>query len=426
LEGYIATADFKLKFNPTDCGTQSDNADSNWCTIAMVEKMGADDQTQRCTGNAGNECETGTLSLTAGALALETGICNMKDRENIYFFKNSVSGNCGVTVTDISGIHDDGNDKSRYLLAYEITVHTLTDAGNVADSTADLMQGKLPAFEITYSAFAQTLTSVTGYINQSGASDVDFDSCYPACGPGNADTITLDAGRGGGTYQMEVGNTQSIGTSTTMSVFISEQGNQPDGTFDLTYKCESDVSTVPVINAYSNSAGSTSLTVGSAFWNLYDIVYLTDGSVSSYHKITAVSGGDTIATIEPAWAGAAGPTSGEMGVFYSDPYNEFGVSEACLASREYTTSPISPFDSAADIKTKLKALSDVIVDVNTERNFYDVGTTASPINKVGYTWTVTFYKNHGDLNEMVLGSTNLLMTSSSGSKVNAVSTPTAG
>jgi len=144
--------------------------------------------------------------------------------------------------------------------------------------------------------------------------------------------------------------------------FELTQGNQPDGTFKLTYTCEAD----------SQSLSSVSITekgfkvILPVEYELYQ--YLRLGT--SYHRIVAnISMFE--AEIYPAYISSQLITSSstititdaEYGFFYSDPTNDYGVSESCYNSREYTTSIISTVDTEVDIRVKVRALSDVISQV---------------------------------------------------------------
>jgi hypothetical protein len=156
----------------------------------------------------------------------------------------------------------------------------------------------------------------------------------------------------------------------------------------------------------------------------HEFVYIDDGasptSHASYHKITAVYNTDASgnacansaycrAEFTPAFTGSTANTiTGETGVYYSDPTDTYGVSEACNNVRTYTTSTIVPHDTAAKVATKLKALSSVISALTVTRT-HSIDNSSG---KLGYTWTVTFTHNNGDQN--LLACTTTSLTTSAG------------
>ena len=97
-----------------------------------------------------------------------------------------------------------------------------------------------------------------------------------------------------------------------------------------------------------------------------------------------------------------------MGVFYSDPEQATGVSEACLAQDQFTTEAISRSALVQDLRVSIRAMSTVI-DISTAdsievtRNFWTMAE-----NKIGFYWDVEFRRQNGDLCTMTCDPTNLV------------------
>lgn len=142
-------------------------------------------------------------------------------------------------------------------------------------------------------------------------------------------------------------------------------GNEPEGSFYLTYHCESSVnSTMANVTQYSdvlvfNDTGSVE--VGDTL-RVNTIVGSTGGITTdwAYFTVSAVSGTqvtvDTAADVDFA----DGYYYAEYGNFYSGPDMEHGVSTNCLqADPDFTNNPLDHDVSASDLQDELQGLAQV-------------------------------------------------------------------
>lgn len=269
------------------------------------------------------------------------------------------------------------------------------------------MRGNVPPLEIVFSNISYTNAASMG---------VSY-----------ATSIVTSQGK-----TITVGNPSPFTSAGTFG-YESVQGNQPNGVFDLTYTCES--YSVPVDITVSNMGYTVTVTTPGISFSLYQFLRIG----TTYHQIVGLTS-PTVANLggvgytSPFFQTAAsimlfypgGPNGdAEYGVFYSDPTDVNGVSEPCYQQRKYPTSSISPIDTALDIQTKIRALSGVISEVtgsiSVQRTYY-----ASNASHVGYSWTITFYRQNGNINPLICDHAQLVGTNTAGGAVCTVKTITDG
>jgi hypothetical protein len=431
--GTAGSAAVKISFNPENCGTQSDNEHSNWCTKKLLADglIAAQSDTicsTECAVGAGTTISN-TLDLSVGDSntikgSIQTAICDMKlDDTNAYIFRagGASGGACAVVVTDISTSIDDAT----YFLAFEV------------EMIADYAIGQVPSMVIEYPAL--DLTSLAAYTTGGYLSTtIKPMFCYDSTGTIGAVPTDCTSVTSGATYAHQVGTPytnasadQEIQATKSYSTYIHLEGEQPEGDFTLTFTCESDVEELPTNSGASpiamsfsvDGTGVDTVTVydtgafnGGLGFEMYGTIYLTDGITSSYHMVTSgftcMSGAACSATFSPDFSGNISLTiTGEYGVFYSDPDNEHGVSEACVAARTSTTSTISGFETNTDVRSKLIAMSSYIEDVVVTRTeAIDLSTGGS--GYLQYIWSITFTTNNGDVPALTI--TNSLTSTSPG------------
>ena len=210
----------------------------------------------------------------------------------------------------------------------------------------------------------------------------------------------------------------SIGMSTTT------EGNEPDGSFYLTYECESRL-TEKGFSA-TGTTGSTTVVLGkpatvgqtlrlkkagdaTALWSYFKVTAeVATGAGPSYtitvdHAVTALMGGTTTYTAD-------------VGVFFSDANDKYGVSAGCYAADPATTLRMDHDISADGLREKLENLAQIPsgggvvvsrrpIPPGNQRHFnYDyVASTAGQdfIGEViGYDYNVTFLRNNGDIHPL--------------------------
>lgn len=141
-------------------------------------------------------------------------------------------------------------------------------------------------------------------------------------------------------------------------------GNEPEGSFYLTYFCESSVNaTMANVIQYENvlvfNDTSGTAKAGDTL-RINTITGSTDGIVTNwdYYTIEAVDGGDI--TVESAVTAATGYYYAEYGSFYSGPDMDYGVSPNCLqADPDFTNNPLDHDVSASDLQDELQGLAQV-------------------------------------------------------------------
>lgn len=212
-----------------------------------------------------------------------------------------------------------------------------------------------------------------------------------------------------------------LGTLVSSGSFAYEsvQGNQPSGKFALKYKCESN--TVPVNVSISGFGYTVAVIAGDTTFSLYQ--YLRLGQ--SYHQIINITSPTTailktpykssqliseFATLVFQPGGANGDA--EYGAFYSNPADVNGVSIPCYDRTVYSISGI-PID--ASVAQMIAAFSSIGGVISSKVNALSVTRSHYPANAsfVGYTWTITFLRQNGNLHQLgcdtsLLGETNVV------------------
>lgn len=151
----------------------------------------------------------------------------------------------------------------------------------------------------------------------------------------------------------------------THSVAATEtNGNELDGSFYLTYHCESSVTSATVTVNQSNNLllvlDTTGVVVAGDTLRV-DIAGLTGLTTTSwrYFTISGVSSGTQV-TVENAVDFADGVYPAEFGDFYSGPGMEYGVSTGCMqADPDTTNTPLAHDVSALDLQDALQGLAQV-------------------------------------------------------------------
>ena len=351
---------YTLSFDPNACGNDPTVVadDSNWCLAALIQsnpsRTGYD-----CSGSA---CISALIYASDAVSDIQNKICSITSSTGLLFMQDS-SGTCGVQVTAYSSVLLAGSS-GVYMFAYTVTFGGTTVRGNV------------PQLQVR-----------SGYVTYPGGTSV---TNYGVTTVGN-----IYGSSGGSGYELV-------------------RGNQPSGVVALTYTCES--LTVPMSVIVSNG-GSTILVTDTvpAVLAVYQYVRLQ----TSYHQIVALTFGTNYATISPPFrlssatiAGGSGLSMAEYGVFYSDPTASNGVSQNCLGSNQYSTVAITPIDTDLSMLIKIRALTGVINQdsdsVSVTRHYYP-----SSSRIVGYNWTITFHKQHGQVPLLLCDTSNLKGSSSS-------------
>jgi len=349
------TGSFKLQFVPADCGTDTDNSDTNWCTIALDD---ADVTGYDCSDSS---CMTDALTMDDNVTVIQTELCNLKGSGSTTFMTDG-DGKC--VHLDYFGITLESDATNGvYMYAYNVTFES------------DYLRGNVPALQIYHSTVQYN----------------DIRSSPPTVG-----------------YLTEYGN-HHVGDISIMSsrseAYTIIEGSQPDGVFFLNYECEA--RTVPV-NVDVTNLGKT-ITLSEPVVQLFQYIRIH----KTYHQIVNMSS-DYVGEISPAFASNTYSTDdAEVGFFYSDPEEFDGVSEACNVNRITPTVSIDCTASEEEVVTKIRGLADIINDedgsILVTRSYY-----ASDESRVGYIWTITFVKQNGDLKPLTCNSTDLTSTTVAG------------
>jgi len=352
------TGTFDPQFDPNLCGTIADNSDSNWCLTAMIDD---DVSGYSCSDTT---CITPMLNLSASPSYVQSELCGIQGSGSTGTqFLTDKNGNC-VTVTRSAELLVKDSANGVYAIWYNVTFD------------GDYVRGDVPQLAIKHSTIA-----------------------WSGSNPGTA-VFTDSHG------YLDIGDVSDAGNF----AYELVQGNQPDGTFKLTYTCEAESVSLSSVDVTEKGVKIT-LPIE---YELYQYIRLG----TTYHRIVAnISMFE--AEIYPAYVSSQLITSSstititdaEYGVFYSDPTNDYGVSENCYNAREYTTSIISTVDTKVDLRVKLRALSDVISQatgsIEVERTYY-----AASESRVGYIWTVTFHRQNGNVPTMQCDESSLSSTNS--------------
>jgi hypothetical protein len=336
------------------------------------------------------------------------------------------TGACDLTVTDISS----WVDAATYFYAKKVEL------------TADYTLGKVPPFTVEFTTLDVTTNLVVHYTESdangayNSAADINFMFCYvtttdrdptggvPGAVPEDCDSPSVFSSTHND-YPMQIGTPttsgdyEQVAINTAFSAYVLVEGEQPDGDFTLTYTCESSVADIFALTDVT-ALSANSITVKAPAqdtFESYGTLYLEQGSTSAYvmidHGSTSCSVSSCSATFTPSLPtnfdySDLASVSGEFGVFFSDPDADNGVSAACMSQRTATTDAISPFDTATDVRSKLRSLSNYISDVTVTRS-HTIATSGSYTTNAGdhvsttylqYEWQITFITNNGDVNPL--------------------------
>lgn len=141
-------------------------------------------------------------------------------------------------------------------------------------------------------------------------------------------------------------------------------GNEPEGSFYLTYFCESSVNaTMANVTQYSDvlvlNDTSAAAKAGDTL-RINSIAGSTAGIATDweYYTIETVNGGEI--TVDVSVSIATGYYYAEYGSFYSGPDMDYGVSTSCLqADPDFTNNPLDHDVSASDLQDELQGLAQV-------------------------------------------------------------------
>ena len=420
-------ATLEISFDPGNCGTDSGNTDTNWCTRALANANLIDSQDDTICDSSSCSTTVDLNNSTDGAYAIQAAICGMKSKtingNNIYFFTSTGdSGDpCNVAVTSVSTYVD----AATYFYAFHVE---MTAGAN------SFILGQVPALQVKFTELSAD--SGTETYNGGNGESIKFLYCYDGnmgTVPSDCNSVTSFGANSIGDFSAYSGGAIQVGTpptsatteisvSTTFSAEIFVEGHQPTGQFFLTFECESDVVdlTSPTLASSSTGTGVDTIVTTGDIFEKYGTVYISstasDNSiVSTYHMVTAISNDGCSnsnyckAEFTPNFEGSAtGTISAEYGVFYSDPDGSYGVSSDCASTRTRDTPSMYPYDSADNIRTNLKSLSNYIDDLLVVR------TSTIDASGLTYIWTVTFTHNNGDVNMLVADTTSLTGTNSAG------------
>jgi len=214
---------------------------------------------------------------------------------------------------------------------------------------------------------------------------------------------------------------------TDLSVSTLVEGNQPAGSFYLTYHCESRTVPVSVVAvAGSNTAtlryNATNITVGDVLRvnvGTYQprLGAQSGGATYAYYGVTDVAhnsnnDGQLEVTLDKKFADASATYEGDAGKFYSNASDVYGVSEACYGADPETTLRIDHNASADYLKEKLEALSTIpsgggievtrhAIPAGNSRDFgVETGPNSGAIEVIGYDYNITFVNNNGDVHDL--------------------------
>jgi len=273
-----------------------------------------------------------------------------------------------------------------YIISYKVTFNSMTTRGKVAPLTV------------------QAGDATMKYNGGTGT----FLASYPAVGP------TFFVGSGG----------LSVAGST---AYVVTAGNQPSGYVKLKYTCESTTWHPTQVSVdypgnvvyISQAAGATALS-RYMFIRIQTTYHQIVGpSMDSVTKKQAIDGYNNLKwqiyppfrktgqltaagqtySFNPYSSGDAADlqTGSDYGYYYSDPTAANGVSTSCLGANQFTTLEVYPQDGALNVVNRLRGLTSVInQDADsitvTRAPHYPV-----PGGPVGYMWSITFAKQHGDV-----------------------------
>jgi len=361
---------FTLKFDPTQCGGGS-NQDRNFCQLG-VDGTYNTSHVLSCTGAS---CISGSINPKTEALSGCTSAagagCSLSGTEttSMMYQLNGIEDANGFAFMK------DGNSLGVQVKRYAFAVRVGTGATDGVYAlyyevtfAGDHLRGDVPLLRV--------YTSSVGY---TGAVFATYSSDSPYFTTGR-EVGGIDAG----TFAVE---------------YI--KGNQPDGTFNLDYTCES--RTTPVSSLYATRYSTSVTSINTA--GMEKNYWLRIGN--GYYQIASINSGTSL-TLSTAYSGSTGTVTGDAdyGVFYSDPTATSGVSTYCYASHIRRTPTLDSSATTRQLSAALKATT--VIDATST----SLTVTRTPIparlSFVGYYWDITFHKQPGDLNPLTCIKNNLL------------------
>lgn len=141
-------------------------------------------------------------------------------------------------------------------------------------------------------------------------------------------------------------------------------GNEPEGSFYLTYHCESSVNSTTLmatefsdVVVFNDTYGSP--VVGDTL-RINTLAGSTGGIVTDWEYYTVEGVNGLSVTVDSAVSVDSGFYYAEYGDFYSGPDMDFGVSTNCLqADPDFTNNPLDHDVSASDLQDELQGLAQV-------------------------------------------------------------------
>ena len=370
------TGTFKLSFDPNACGTDPAVSDSNWCARSL-DLLGITGYA--CSGSSA--CVTSSLSVTTctsssscstdavNAALIQTALAGLYGSDPTQYYMQDGTGS-SVTVSVNQRGPLTSSTTGAYVISYTVVFDSLT------------LRGQLAPLTVASSSLAYT-----------GGT---FNAHYPAIAP----------------YSAIVGNGGDLSTAGA-TAYQSVLGSQPAGFAELVYTCESTTWTPTSVTVYypgnvvyvNQASGTTALAQ-----------YMYIRLQTTYHQVIAKAASDgsglTKWQIYPSFkktgqlttsgssytfsGGSDMQTTADYGYYYSDPTASNGVSTSCGSSNQYTTLELYPTAAALSVVNLLRGLTTVI---NQDSDSISVTRTPYGVNsgRVGYLWTITFAKQHGDV-----------------------------
>ena len=397
---------YKLRFDFEECGNSEGVNFCQYGVDATAVHPSADAYqsalgTVTCS-SANDNCKTADIPIVEGGSATSnkpTGWTlasaqTVEDALNaLYTSQGSSYGfmkdirDVGVTVSANQWM--DSSSSGYYCAQYNITF----GGGH--------LRGNVPALEIpTSSLYALNMDSTSSYAT------FDSDATFDVCDSASTSTCysfgnLCDQSTTGASYC--VGSTGIAGTLA--------EGNQPDGNFVLEYECEARTEAAVACVAVSGSTHATvhGANVSQGDWIRLDgLYYQASDALEVKGRVDAPYVGmkSFNVTLSEAYANGADGTkftfdkaSCEVGVFYSDPDADNGVSSVCAANRVRPTSSVSVSATEDTLSTRLRAVEtvDSLASLLTVKRT-DINYTDS--DWVGFYWDVTFKGQNGDLKPM--------------------------
>ncbi|CAM9134269.1 unnamed protein product [Discosporangium mesarthrocarpum] len=212
------------------------------------------------------------------------------------------------------------------------------------------------------------------------------------------------------------------------------EGNEPEGSFYLTYFCEASVNSTYVNATSSSNVVLLNETVGEVQDGDTFRINTISGETSlltewEYFTVESVSG--NIVTLDSTFASPTGEYYAEYGVFFSGPGESYGVSTNCLqADPDFTNNPLDHDVSAASLQDELQGLAqlnssagclEVVREAIAAETFIDFGLGA--VEVIGYQYNITFYCANGNVPTLRCNTTGTSPFTSTNADMNDLTPP---